>query len=214
MFNIYEGLNETSGVLLTLCVILTSGFLLTRLTKLIKLPNVSGFILAGILVGPYALNLVSAQVVSRMGFISDIALAFIAFDVGRFFKRETVRATGGKTIVITLFESLAAGIAVAVSMRFIFNLSWAFSVLLGSIATATAPASTIMTINQYNAKGRFVNTLLQVVALDDVVCLIVFSTVSALIKADGSENFAAFDVLLPILYNIAAVGMGFSQVIC
>ena len=209
MFNIYEGLNETSGVLLTLCVILTSGFLLTRLTKLIKLPNVSGFILAGILVGPYALNLVSAQVVSRMGFISDIALAFIAFDVGRFFKRETVRATGGKTIVITLFESLAAGIAVAVSMRFIFNLSWAFSVLLGSIATATAPASTIMTINQYNAKGRFVNTLLQVVALDDVECLIVFSTVSALIKADGSENFAAFDVLLPILYNIAAVGMGF-----
>lgn len=139
MFNIYEGLNETSGVLLTLCVILTSGFLLTRLTKLIKLPNVSGFILAGILVGPYALNLVSAQVVSRMGFISDIALAFIAFDVGRFFKRETVRGTGGKTIVITLFESLAAGIAVAVSMRFIFNLSWAFSVLLGSIATATAP---------------------------------------------------------------------------
>ena len=83
MFNIYEGLNETSGVLLTLCVILTSGFLLTRLTKLIKLPNVSGFILAGILVGPYALNLVSAQVVSRMGFISDIALAFIAFDVGQ-----------------------------------------------------------------------------------------------------------------------------------
>ncbi len=209
MFNIYEGLNETSGVLLTLCIILTSGFLMTRLTKLVKLPNVSGFILAGMLIGPYALNLVSAEVISRMGFVSDIALAFIAFDVGKFFKRETVRGTGGKTIAITLFESLAAGIAVAVSMRFIFNLSWILSVLLGSIATATAPASTIMTINQYNAKGRFVNTLLQVVALDDVVCLIVFSAVSALIKADGTGGFAASDVLLPILYNLAAVGMGF-----
>ncbi|MEG2677870.1 MAG: cation:proton antiporter, partial [Oscillospiraceae bacterium] len=163
-----------SAVLLSLAVILFSGFLVTRLTKMCHLPNVSGFILAGVLIGPGVLNIVPQYIIENMGFMSDIALSFIAFGVGKFFKREIIKSTGKKIVIITLFESIAAGVVVTLAMRFIFSLDRNFALLLGAIATATAPASTMMTINQYHARGEFVNTLLQVVALDDVVCLFVY----------------------------------------
>jgi NhaP-type Na+/H+ or K+/H+ antiporter len=136
---------------------LFSGFLLTRVTKKLRLPNVTGYILAGVLIGPSVFNIIPKQMISNMGFISDIALTFIAFSVGRFFKQEKLKKTGPEVLVITLFESLFAGIVVTIVMFFVFRLSFAFSLLLGAIATATAPASTIVTIRQYGARGKFVN---------------------------------------------------------
>lgn len=204
----YQQFNETTVVLISLSLILFSGFLVTRLTKLLRLPNVSGFIVAGVLIGPCVLGAVPASVYTNMGFVSDIALAFIAFDVGKFFKKDVLRTTGKKTVGITLAESLAAGVAVTLTMRFLFHMHWDFSLLLGAIATATAPASTMMTINQYHARGGFVNTLLQVVALDDVVCLLVFSAVIAVVGKSG-EALAASDILLPILWNLLALALGF-----
>ncbi|MEG2633661.1 MAG: cation:proton antiporter [Oscillospiraceae bacterium] len=198
-----------SAVLLSLAVILFSGFLVTRLTKLCHLPNVSGFILAGVLIGPGVLNIVPQYIIENMGFMSDIALSFIAFGVGKFFKREIIKSTGKKIVIITLFESIAAGVVVTLAMRFIFSLDRNFALLLGAIATATAPASTMMTINQYHARGEFVNTLLQVVALDDVVCLFVYSVVAAFINSDSGEKLLPSLILLPIIFNIAALLLGF-----
>uniref|UniRef100_UPI00325FEC06 cation:proton antiporter domain-containing protein n=1 Tax=Clostridium sp. NkU-1 TaxID=1095009 RepID=UPI00325FEC06 len=85
MDHLLSHLNDTTIILLSLSVILLSGFLLTRITKLAKLPNVTGYIIAGVIIGPYVLNLIPHEMVEHMGFISDIALAFIAFGVGRFF---------------------------------------------------------------------------------------------------------------------------------
>lgn len=203
----YDHFNNATVILVALSLILFSGFLVTRLTKLAKLPNVTGYILAGILLGPCVLNAVPRHVIHDMGFVSDIALAFIAFGVAKFFKKEVMKQTGAKIVVVTVAEALLAGILIMLFMHWVLNLDWLFSMLLGAIATATAPASTMMTINQYRAKGEFVNTLLQVVALDDVICLLAFSAVMALENTRGEVSLAG--ILLPIVYNFAALGIGF-----
>ena len=189
-------------------IILLAGFFMTRLTKKILLPNVSGYILTGILIGPYVLNIIPISFVRNLDFVSDIALAFIAFGVGRFFKKDTLMKTGKWVIIITLFESLFAGILITISMYYIFNLSLSLSLLLGAISTATAPASTVMTINQYHGKGDFVYILLQVVALDDVVCLLVFSIAASVITALDSGHFAFINIVIPLLLNLLMITLG------
>ncbi|MEG1557157.1 MAG: cation:proton antiporter [Oscillospiraceae bacterium] len=209
MFSWYGDVGKNAAVLLSLSIILFSGFLVTRLTKLCRLPNVSGFILAGVLIGPGVLNLVPKNIMDDMGFVSDIALAFIAFGVGKFFKKKAIKRTGKGVIAVTLFEALLAGLLVTLSVKALFAFDWDFCILLGAIATATAPASTMMTINQYHARGEYVNTLLQIVALDDVVCLLVFSVASSLINSADSGKSAFAAVMLPIAYNAAALLLGF-----
>lgn len=201
--------NDVTIILISLAIMLFGGFLMTRITKRLKFPEVTGYIISGILMGPYVLNLIPTIVIENMGFVGDIALAFIAFDVGKFLKKDVLKKSGLSTVVITLFESVIAGIMITLLMRYIFSFDWSFSLLLGAIATATAPASTMMTINEYDADGPFVNTLLQVVALDDVVCLILFSVASAVVSAMETGQLASSDVILPILYNIGALILGF-----
>lgn len=205
---ILENFNAETIILITLSIVLLSGFLLTRLTKLISLPNVSGYIIAGILIGPHCLHIIPESIVNNMAFVSDIALAFIAFGVGRFFDKDTLKQTGRSVIIITLFESLLAGLLISAVMYFIFKLNLSLSLLLGAIATATAPASTVMTINQYHARGEFVTTLLQIVALDDVVCLLVFSAAAAVVNALEFGSVTVSSVAMPIIYNVAAMGIG------
>ncbi len=208
MFDLFSNLSHEAGILLTLAIILCAGFLVTRLTKLLHLPNVSGYIIAGILIGPHLLNVIPESIADGMNFVADIALAFIAFGVGKFFKKEIIRATGARVVVITLLESLLAGGLVTGAMVLFFHFDWKLALLLGAIATATAPASTVMTINQYHARGEFVNTLLQIVALDDVVCLLVFSVAAAVVNAADSGVFTAMSILLPLLYNLGAIALG------
>lgn len=211
MSELLKQMNNTTIILLSLSVILLAGFLLTRITKLIKLPNVTGYIIAGILIGPCALHIIPREMITNMGFISDIALAFIAFGIGRFFKKEAFQETGPGIFVITLLEALLAGIFVTLALHLIFHLDWDFCLLLGAIATATAPASTMATIRQYHAHGSFVNILLQVVAFDDAVCLIIFSLVTAFINARTSASVSLWEILIPIGYNIAALAAGFAS---
>lgn len=201
--------NDTTMILLAVSIMLMAGFLMTRLTKLVKLPNVTGYIVVGILIGPYVLNLIPRDLVNSMGFISDIALAFIAFGVGRFFKKKAFQDTGMAVVVITLLESLVAGALVTFGLYLIFGLPWNFCLLLGAIATATAPASTMVTIRQYHARGEFVNTLLQIVAFDDAVCLIVFSIATAVINASAGLTMTVAHILLPLAYNAGALLLGF-----
>lgn len=136
-------LNQETEALLVLSIILFAGFIMTRLTNTLNLPKVSGYILAGILIGPCSLNFIPQHMIDSMGFVSDLALAFIAFGVGKFFKKEVLMRTGKKIIVITISEALTAGVLVTVILKFIFRLDWDFALILGAIATATAPASTI-----------------------------------------------------------------------
>ncbi len=197
-----------SSILISLGIMLLCGFASTRFTKRLGLPYVSGYIICGIVVGPHLLGLIPQAMVDGMGFISDIALAFIAFGVGSFFKRDTLRATGGSVLVITMLEALLAGALVTGVMVAFFHLDWSLSLLLGAIATATAPASTLMTIHQYHARGNFVNVLLQIVALDDVVCLMVFSLASTVVAAWADGAITVSDVTLPLIFNLSAMGLG------
>ena len=208
MLEFLNGLNGETEVLLTLSIILFSGFILTRLTNTLNMPKVSGYILAGILIGPCCLNFIPPSMIEGMSFISDLALAFIAFGVGKFFKKEVLMRTGKKIVVITLSEALAAVVLVTLLLKFIFRLNWEFALILGAIATATAPASTMMTINQYKAKGEFVDTLLQIVALDDVVCLLAFSIVSAIINGNEAGGLSVHDILIPVACNIMVIVLG------
>ena len=209
MLPITNQFNESTLVLYSVSVILFAGFLMTRITKKLHLPNVSGYILAGVLIGPSVCNIIPQNVIDHMGFMSDIALAFIAFGVGKFFKKEVLREAGIKVILVTMCEALTAGVLVTLCMHYLFHLDWNFSLILGAIATATAPASTMMTIHQYHARGEFVNTLLQVVALDDVVCLLTFSVVVAVVNARTTGSISMADVVIPIVFNIGGIAVGF-----
>ena len=163
-----QNFSSVGQVIISIAVMLLSGYLMSRVTKKLKLPNVTGYIIAGIIIGPYCIDVIPTQVVEGMSFLADIALAFIAFSTGEFFTLSTLKKNGAKNVVITVFEALLASLVVFLVMYFALGLSLAFSIVLGALAAATAPASTMMTIRQTNAKGDFVDTLLQVVALDDV----------------------------------------------
>ncbi len=205
-----DALPSTSAqVVLSLAVMLFAGFLMTRLTKLARLPNVTGYILAGVLIGPYLLNLIPQNVIQGMDFVTDVALAFIAFGVGKYFRLSRLRQNGRKVLILTVFEALTAALLIFLVMAFVFRLSIPFSLLLGAIGSATAPASTIMTIRQYKAKGEFVDVLLQIVALDDAVALLAFSVCAAVAQGmESGGDIRVQTVVLPILYNLLALVVG------
>ncbi len=203
-------ISPTAVVILAVSIMLFAGFAMTRITKLLRLPNVTAYIIAGILIGPFCMDLIPQNVIAGTDFVSDIALAFIAFSVGEFFKMSALKKNGVKTILITLFEALFAFAFVFVLTVFILRLDMVFSVVLSALAAATAPTSTAMTIRQTKAKGDFVDTLLQVIALDDVLSLIAFSIALSVAGSlmDTGGSLAASDILLPIVINIGVMALG------
>lgn len=204
------GASPVASVVISIAFMLFFGFAMTRITKLLKLPNVTAYIITGILLGPFCFNLVPNTVTDGMEFLADIALAFIAFSTGEFFKFETLKKNGAKVVVITVLESILASILIFGLTYFILDLDLAFSLVLAALASATAPASTVMTIRQTGAKGDFVDTLLQVVALDDVVGLILYSVAIsiALAIAPGAGAFGASNIIVPIATNIIVLLAG------
>lgn len=210
--NLYEKLGVTSNVaivILSVGVMLSLGFLMTRITKKLKLPNVTAYIVVGILIGPFALNLIPKEVVGGMDFLADIALAFIAFSTGEFFKLSILKKNGPKVVIITIFESLMSSILIFVVTYYLLGMTLAFSLVLAALAAATAPASTVMTIRQTGAKGDFVDTLIQVVALDDIVGLVAYSiAISVAVALNNGGNISFVSILQPILVNIAVIIIG------
>lgn len=203
------GAGGATAAMVSVAVMMLFGFGFTRITKLLKLPNVTGYVLAGIVIGPYCLDMIPPSVIEGTDFLSDIALSFIAFGVGEFFRISTLRRCGGKTVVITLFEALAASAAVFAVSFWALGLDLGFSLVLAALASATAPASTMMTIRQTRARGEFVDVLLQVVAYDDGVSLVAYAAAIAVVGALGAAgSVSAGSVLLPVLYNIAALVLG------
>lgn len=195
--------------IISIALMLAAGFLMTRVTKKLRLPNVTAYIVGGILCGPFVLNLIPQTVIEGTSFLPDIALAFIAFSTGEFFRLSALKKNGSKVITITVLESCGAAILVFLTCYLILGLNFAFSVVLGALATATAPASTIMTIRQTGAKGDFVETLLQVVALDDVVGLVLYSMAISLATAVfSSSGFRIASMLIPLVKNLLLLALG------
>ena len=208
---LYDRLNDSqvAVVIISLSIMLMSGFLMTRLTKKLRLPNVTAYILVGIIIGPNLLDLIPERIVDNTAFLADIALAFIAFSTGEFFKLSKLRKNFSSTLVVTLFESITASILVFILCFVIFKLNLPFSLILASLASATASASTLMTIRQTKSKGEFVDTLLLVVALDDIVALISYSvaiSISSSLLFGGGMQISS--VITPLLLNLLMVALG------
>ena len=200
--------NSVAAVIISIAFMLFVGFAMTRITKRLRLPNVTAYIVAGILMGPYCLHLVPKGLIEGMDFIADIALAFIAFSTGEFFKFSTLKKSGPKIVLITVLEALLASVVVFIAAYFVLGLELNFSAVLAALASATAPASTMMTIRQTHARGDFVDTLLEVVALDDVVGLIAYSIAISVALASLTGSFQVGNVITPILVNLLVFLLG------
>ena len=210
--NMYESLmkqSTTAVVIVGIAIMLSVGFLMTRITKKLRLPNVTAYILAGILIGPFCLNLVPDIVIKGSAFLADIALAFISFSTAQFFKFDKLKNNAGKVVIITMLESLLATFFVFILTYWVLHLNLAFSIVLSALASATAPASTMMTIRQTKSKGEFVDTLLQVVAYDDIVALVAYSiAISIAVTSISGKAIVFMDILIPILKNIGVIVLG------
>lgn len=197
------------NTLLYLSIMIFTGMLFGRLAKLIKLPNVTGYLVGGLVIGPSLLNLVPADALSGMTIISNTALGFIAFSIGNEFKISYFKRVGAAPLVIATLESLLAVLFVVAGLL-IAGCSLPFSLVLGSIAAATAPAATIMVIKQYKAKGPMTETLLSVVAIDDATALIFFGICVAIAGAlDGGSASLGAALLSPLIEILGAVVVGF-----
>ena len=178
------------NLLFYLAIMLFAGLLFGRLLKLVKLPNVTGYLIAGLVLGPFVTKILSAEQVESLSVISNMALAFIAFTVGLSFKRSYFKRVGMTPVVIALLEALVAVFLVQGAL-IAAGFDVAFSIVLGAIAAATAPAATIMVIKQYRAKGPVTETLMAVVAIDDAVALVAFGfavSIAGVISGNGGGN--------------------------
>lgn len=209
------------NALLCIALALIVGLLSSRLMKLIHLPNVTGYLIAGIIFGPYvlghflgwSLNDANSLNASTMTLLSNIALGFIAFSIGSSFKISALRKVGRSVIAITIFEALGGAIFV-IGGLFIASIFVKIPVeiilTLGAIACATAPAATLMVIKQYKAHGPVVNTLLPVVAFDDAVALIAFSilfSISTAMAKGTTPN--VMDLLVwPLISIVSSIAIG------
>ena len=210
-----------------IALLLLAALFSTRLMKLIKLPNVTGYIITGIIMGPFVFGLLFNNFsydniegsiiythIRDIKWVSTIALGFIAFSIGTSFKRSTLKSVGKRVLIITALEALLASACVILALvigHFIRSdfITWEMVLTLGAIASATAPAATLMVIKQYNAKGPMVNTLLPVVALDDAAALILFAILFQIATALAGGNLSIYNMLFkPLIEILLSVVIG------
>ncbi len=197
------------NLLLTVGIAMTAGLLSSRMMKMIHLPNVTGFLVIGLVIGPSVLGILPDESLSSLEILVTVALGFIAFSIGESFQHSHLRLIGKSVFIITLSQSLLAAFSVD-TVLILCGYPIAESILLGAIATATAPAATIMVIRQYQAEGPLTDTLLPVVALDDAVGLMVFSVSAAIARtliAGGPVNISTM-FLHPLLQILCSLALG------
>ncbi|MBQ8953480.1 MAG: cation:proton antiporter [Clostridia bacterium] len=209
-------------LLLSISFALVCGLMMTRVIKPLKLPAVTAYLIAGVLIGPYCLGRLgipgigfrTGQEVEGLNVISNVALGFIAFAIGNEFRLSQLRQTGRQATVIGIVQALVATLFVdvaLVALHFIMpdKLSVPAAITLGAIATATAPAATLMVVRQYKAKGKLTDILLPVVALDDAVGLVVFAVSFGIARAMQSGEFDALSIILePLIEIVLSLGLG------
>lgn len=185
-----------ASLLLNIGLAILAGLLMSRLARLLKLPAVTAYLVAGVLLGPFcigalgvpALGFASEEQMDTLKIISDVALGFIAFAIGNEFRLSSLKKTGKQATVIGIVQAVVATLfvdAALITLHFIMpdKISLSAAITLGAIASATAPAATLMVVRQYKAKGPLTSLLLPIVALDDAVGLVVFSVSFGIARA-------------------------------
>ena len=197
------------NTILCIAIAFIAGLLATKAMKVFNLPNVTGLLIAGLLIGPSIFGIVSGEQVESFGIISDIALGFIALAIGMEFKMTHIKALGPKIILITLTQAFLATAFVDIAL-IAFGVDVPLALTLGAIASATAPAATLMVIKQYRASGPVVETLLPVVAFDDAVGLMIFSVSIALAKvfATGAAITLNSVLIVPMIEIFGSLALG------
>lgn len=216
-------ISETATLLLMLGIAMFLGLLLTRVLKNFGLPAVTSYLIAGLLIGPclfgrLGIGFRTFEDVENFGILSDVALGFIAFSIGNEFRLCELKQTGKQAAVVAVVQALMATVLVdacLLAIYYLFDLSDSIGVptciCLGAIATATAPAATLMVVNQYKAKGPLTSILLPIVALDDAVGLIVFAVSFGIAKAIyAGAAISVITVLInPLLEVVGSLVLGF-----
>ena len=225
-------------ILISLSISMLAGLLMSRLAKLLKLPAVTAYLVAGILVGPFLLGAIEfnffGSELNHLGFspadfgltggeknaalevISDVALGFIAFAIGNEFRLNELKTIGKQATIIGVLQAVVTTVVVdaaLIALSFAMPdevLSPSMAIILGAIATATAPAATLMVVRQYKAKGKLTNLLLPIVALDDAVGLVVFSVSFGVARALKSGQLSIVSMLVnPLLEVVLSLALGF-----
>ena len=210
------------NILLSVSIALLAGLLMTRLFKPFKLPDVTAYLIAGVLIGPYCIGALgigglgfeSMEAVHALGLMADVALGFIAFSIGSEFRLEELKKTGKQAFVIGIVQALFATLFVdlalfAVHMAMPDKLSVPQLIVLGAIATATAPAATLMVVRQYKANGPLTKLLLPIVALDDAVGLIVFAVSFGIAKTLLSGQVDLVSIIVnPLMEILCSLVLG------
>ncbi len=209
-------------ILLSLSIALFAGLMLSRLAKVVKLPAVTAYLVAGILIGPYLLGSFGVQ---GLGFVSmgdvksysilcDVALGFIAFSIGNEFRLSQLKKTGKQATVIGIFQAIFSTLlvdAALIGLHFMIpeQLPLPSAIVLGAVASATAPAATLMVVRQYKAKGPVTDILLPIVALDDAVGLVLFAVSFGVAKALIQGHVDVLSVVLePIVEVVGSLLLG------
>lgn len=187
------------NLILKVTIALAVGFIGGKFIGILKLPNVSGYLLIGVLLGSSFFNIISPEDIEVLEVISELALAFIAFNIGSEFVIKEIKKFGRKIFWITLGEVIGAILLVFSVMYFVFRQDFPFSIVIASMSAATAPAATLLVIRQYQAKGPLTKTILPVVALDDILGIIAFGIALALAKVSISgESLSVISLILSI----------------
>lgn len=209
-------------ILLTIGAAMFAGLLLSRLTDRLHLPDVTCYLVTGLLIGPLCLGrleipglgFTSFGLVESLGLVCDVALGFIAFSIGSEFRISALRRIGRQATVIAIFQAITATVLVDGALLLLHlllgdKLPVSSCLLLGAIATATAPAATLMVVNQYKARGALTDILLPIVALDDAVGLVIFAVSAGIARAIDSGSISVVSVLLnPVLEIVLSLGLG------
>lgn len=196
-------------MLTSLAVLMVCGMVMTFVCKKLHLPNVTGYLIAGLIAGPSFLNIMTSDMLESMKIVTTIALAFIAFSIGGEFKLSNIKKIGASAITITMWQGLGA-VALVTSTLLVLGYPLPVALTLGAIAAATAPAATLMVVRQYKAKGPVTSTLLPVVAMDDAVCLMIFSLFStiAVSISEGSAMTFMNVVIEPVMEIVLSLLVG------
>ncbi len=215
-------MTQTASIFLSLSIALLAGLLLSRLAKVVKLPAVTAYLISGVLIGPFvlgALNIpgigITSEQIEGFGLIADLALGFIAFSMGNEFRLAQLKKIGKQATVIGILQAVITTVVVDVALIALHfampnTLTLPAAIVLASVATATAPAATLMVVKQYKAKGPVTDVLLPVVALDDAVGLVIFAISFGIARSMGTAGVSPLAIILePLLEIVLSLLLGF-----
>ncbi|PIE52629.1 hypothetical protein CSA37_05205 [Candidatus Fermentibacteria bacterium] len=210
MFNsaleIFAGFRDVVSVhpVFGIGILLVGSFFLGRLAAKVRIPSITGFIIAGLLLGPGCLGMIHTDLHDELGAVTEVALAVIALVIGSEFSLSKLKRTGKAVAIITLFQMFLSFAAVTLVLYYSRLMPLEAAALLGAVASATAPAATVAIVRDLKARGPFIDHLYGVVALDDAGCVLLFSIVAAF--AGGSMGAEGFSLLHGIIHAVQEIG--------